>query len=72
MGNRTAVRFRKPRDVRQLRHMTMSDEELTTALRLRILREAVDALRTRPMTNEEWREFMLQIYYDGKDRSKNP
>lgn len=60
--------FKKPRDVRELRSATMSDDELTQAIRLNVLRKAVDAIRTHPMSDDEWRSFMRAAYLDGKRR----
>ena len=64
--------FRKPRDVRELSHATMSDDDLTRAIRLNALRKAIEGIMTRPLTNDEWRTLMRKLYLDGKSRTEKP
>lgn len=62
--------FKKPRDVRELRSTTMSDEEQIRQIRTRILRLALESVLSAPMSNAEWRVMMRHVYLEGKNRSE--
>lgn len=51
---RSGRHFKTPRDVRNLRNATMTDEDLTFEIRKNALRKALAGVMTRPPTDEEW------------------
>jgi len=54
-------RFTKPRDVRSLSHVTMSDNELTQFIRLKQLRAATDRIRTQALSDDEWHALLHEL-----------
>jgi len=60
---------KKPRDVRKLRRVSVSFEDLVHEERKVALRKAMSAIMTRPMTDEEWQKLCLQL---GLLRSPRP
>jgi hypothetical protein len=60
---------KKPRDVRKLRSVSVSFEDLVHEERKAALRKAMSALMTSPMTDDEWYKMCLQL---GLLRSPRP